>query len=137
LTTIHVELDIRVDAFGTDGYDFVTLDSGVSEIGLQATRQGVVEIDEDLASADDGGSTKRLTPTNARLDATWKHVSCTVSLGEDTLSLAYTIDGVTGSYEGRRDTLKSTIDLQLGDCAVNERSTAWRVRFDNVVFDAK
>ena len=40
-TSIRVELDIRVDAFGTNPYDFVTLTKRDGpEVGLQITRLG-------------------------------------------------------------------------------------------------
>jgi hypothetical protein len=136
VTRIDVDVDVVADALGSLDFDILGLRGSASHNLTLQIRAGKLELDEDTAP--DGSTDEILTNTGFVFDAAWHHLRWTNQIAGGSATVEVFVDGVkrgTWTMDARDYATPTTFDL--GDCVIVPLTTAWKIRFDNLVVVAK
>lgn len=136
--TIEVDADVRFDAVASSGnYDFLGLRGSDNHNLTLQVQGGLIELDQDIPVAVDGGPDEQITPTGYGVDSAWHHIRWTNHLTGSTADVEVFVDGtkIGGMVVNVLD-FASPLSLQVGDCD-SLSGSPWQVRFDNVVVVTK
>jgi hypothetical protein len=134
---ITLDVDVKVDNLGAPhDYDFLTLTSGVPQMGVQVNPDGTLSFDEQYAS----GSGANTAMGASMPIAVWTHLRWVIEVsGSSALTHVYIDNALVGThtFDSAATIGSSPVRLDVGDAGQQALTQAWHVRVDNVTVDLR